>query len=139
MDAPPRRTADKATQVKSPSAGAAIYGKAWTFQPGFRSAVAGARLLAVRAMKIVLRHTSTGRYYRAPGEWVRRADNALAFDDLNSAQQFVQAHHLNQTQTVYRLAPYLIPLLHQTEPSFWKGFAQGGRDQASASNPFSRN
>jgi hypothetical protein len=80
-------------------------------------------------MKIVLRHKSTGRYYSAPHKWVRRSDNALAFEDLIAAQQFLEAHHLGQTQTVYRLAPYLMPLLRQLHCSLWDSWAQSHRSR----------
>lgn len=63
-------------------------------------------------MKVVLRHQATGRYYSAPGKWVRRADNALAFENAVAACDFVRSHQIPETQAVYRLAPYLIPLLH---------------------------
>jgi hypothetical protein len=75
-------------------------------------------------MKIVLLHKSTGRYYRAPQDWVRRSDNALAFEDLTEALEFLRAHHLGQTQTVYRLAPYLMPLLQEPPHSMWTSCPQ---------------
>jgi hypothetical protein len=75
-------------------------------------------------MKIVLRHKTTGRYYRAPGKWVRRADNALTFDAVDSAQQFLRAHHIEQTQAVLRLAPYLMPLLNGPEARMWEHWLQ---------------
>ena len=62
-------------------------------------------------MKIVLRHKATGRYYCARGCWVRRADNALAFDDVRAARQFSRKNHLVQVQPVQRLAPYVAALL----------------------------
>ena len=65
-------------------------------------------------MKVVLRHQTTGRYYAASGEWVRRADNALSFDDTISAQAFLRMHQLGMTQAVFRLAPYVTSLLQQT-------------------------
>lgn len=70
-------------------------------------------------MKIVLRHKVTGRYYNAPGKWVRRADNALTFDDVPAAREFSRVNHLEQTQPVQRLAPYLMGLLHSPRHSFW--------------------
>ena len=70
-------------------------------------------------MKIVIRHKVTGRYYNAPGKWVRRADNALTFDDVLAAREFTRANHLEQTQPVQRLAPYLMGLLSNPQPSFW--------------------
>ncbi len=64
-------------------------------------------------MKIVLRHNLTGRYYNSPGEWVRRSDNALVFDDVSSASDFSRLNHLDGAQPVPRLAPYLMALLRQ--------------------------
>jgi hypothetical protein len=75
-------------------------------------------------MKVVLRNQQTGRYYSAAGDWVRRADNALAFDDALSAQDYLRVNCIDGTQPVYRLAPYLIPLLHahdsQRRHSIWE-------------------
>lgn len=71
-------------------------------------------------MKVVLCHQSTGRYYQSPGQWVRRADNALTFEDLRAASQFSQDHHLQQATPVYRLAPYLMPLLQDDNDSVWQ-------------------
>ena len=71
-------------------------------------------------MKIVLRHTETRRYYQAPGQWVRRADNALAFEDFGAALQFSEANGLAKTLPVQRLAPYLMPLLRERRTSIWE-------------------
>ncbi len=70
-------------------------------------------------MEVVLIHLSTGRYYQSPGKWVRRADNALAFDELCTARAFSKAHDLIETQPVHRLAPYLIPLLDRDSRAVW--------------------
>ena len=64
-------------------------------------------------MKVVLRHQFTGRYYSASGAWVRRSDNAMIFDDALSANDYQRSHQIDGTQAVYRLAPYLIPLLQE--------------------------
>jgi hypothetical protein len=73
-------------------------------------------------MKIVLRHKITGRYYQAPGKWVRRADNALTFEDVGAAREFSRVKHLSEVQPVQRLAPYLMPLLEKRHPSIWHGW-----------------
>jgi len=70
-------------------------------------------------MKIVLRHKTTGRYYDASGQWVRRADNALAFDDLSAAHEFTRIHHIQCTQAVQRLAPYMAALLRSPRRPMW--------------------
>lgn len=70
-------------------------------------------------MKIVLRHQSTGRYYQSPGQWVRRADNALTFEDAGTAVQFCRLHSIGEARPVHRLAPYLMTLLKSSERSFW--------------------
>ena len=70
-------------------------------------------------MKVVLRHTATGRYFQSPGKWVRRADNALAFDAVDAAHEYLRAHRLEKTQAVHRLAPYLIPLLRGPQAAMW--------------------
>jgi hypothetical protein len=79
-------------------------------------------------MKVVLRHQMTGRYYSAPGKWVRRADNALAFDDAATAQDFLRTNRILRARPVYRLAPYLIPLLHAHERqhtvSIWESWTE---------------
>jgi len=75
-------------------------------------------------MKVVLRHKATGHYYRAPGQWVRRADNALAFEDVADARKFSRSHRLARAQAVYRLAPYLLPLLHEQQSSMWEAWTQ---------------
>ena len=65
-------------------------------------------------MKIVLRHRVTGRYYSESGKWVRRADNALAFDHVDAAREFCESHQLQRkTQPVHRLAPYVMGLLQR--------------------------
>jgi hypothetical protein len=66
-------------------------------------------------MKVVLRHQFTGRYYSASGAWVRRSDNAMIFDDALSANNYQRSHQIDGTQAVYRLAPYLIPLLQEQD------------------------
>ncbi len=70
-------------------------------------------------MKIVLRHKTTGHYYRSPGKWVRRADNALTFDAADAAHAYSLEHHLDEAQAVLRLAPYLIPLLQHPRNAAW--------------------
>jgi hypothetical protein len=80
-------------------------------------------------MKVVLRHKVTGRYYQSPGKWVRRADNALAFDALDTARKFSRLHHLAETQPVHRLAPYLMPLLHQPDHVIWESWMRGSAGQ----------
>ena len=76
-------------------------------------------------MKVVLRHKTTGRYYQAPGQWVRRADNARAFDDVGAAREFSRHNHLLRSQPVFRLAPYLMPLLLQPPPTIWDNWMRG--------------
>ena len=92
-------------------------------------------------MKVVLRHKGTGRYYQSPGKWVRRADNALAFDAVDAARRFVRTHRLEETQAVHRLAPYLIPLLHGPRSSVWKGWLHARSSQWywERANKFGRN
>ena len=70
-------------------------------------------------MKIVLRHRVTGRYYSAPGKWVRRADNALSFDHVDAAREFSESHHLKSAQPVRRLAPYVMGLLQGPSAPLW--------------------
>ena len=77
-------------------------------------------------MKIVLRHKLTGRYYNAPGRWVRRADNALTFDDVVAAREFSRLNHLEKTQAVQRLAPYMMSLLQKPRHTVWETW-NGGR------------
>lgn len=74
-------------------------------------------------MKVVLRHITTGRYYHSPGKWVRRADNALAFEDVGTALQFSRLNRLGEAQPVHRLAPYLMPLLRSSDRSGWEVWA----------------
>jgi hypothetical protein len=76
-------------------------------------------------MKVVLRHTVTRRYYQAPGKWVRRADNALAFEDFGSAIEFSRLKRLSRTRPVQRLAPYLMPLLLR-ESTIWDTWHRSG-------------
>jgi len=76
-------------------------------------------------MKIVLRHKKTGRYYNGPGQWVRRADNALAFDDLLAAREFSRMNHLEQAQPVQRLAPYMMALLQKPARPLWDVWRRG--------------
>lgn len=66
-------------------------------------------------MKLVLRHQTTGRYYSAAGAWVRRADNALAFDNAAAARDYLRSRRISRAQAVYRLAPFLIPLVLEHE------------------------
>lgn len=77
-------------------------------------------------MKIVLLHKITGRYYHAPGQWVRRADNALAFEDVGAAREFSRRNHLPEVHPVPRLAPYLMPLLEKRHHSMWDGWRPRG-------------
>jgi hypothetical protein len=51
---------------------------------------------------------------------VRRADNALVFEDVGAAVEFSRIHHIGQTLPVHRLAPYLMPLLQRPRASIWK-------------------
>jgi hypothetical protein len=92
-------------------------------------------------MKIVLRHTVTRRYYQAPGKWVRRADNALAFEDFAAAIEFSRLKRLSRARPVQRLAPYLMPLLHSDAPNVWATWARdGGTDwYAEQLSRFNRN
>ena len=92
-------------------------------------------------MKVVLRHNATGRYYRAPYEWVRRADNALAFDDVTAAQKFLQLHQLKDALPVYRFAPFLMSLLQnacETNLPAWTE-AERARWLEQRSSRFNRN
>lgn len=73
---------------------------------------------AVTGMKIVLRHNLTGRYYNGHGQWVRRADNAAAFDDVCAAAEYARKHHLRDIRPVRRLAPYMKELLNVMECRF---------------------
>jgi len=68
-------------------------------------------------MKVVLRHKKTGHYYHAPGEWVRRADNALTFENVHAAKEFCRQEHLLEVQAVQRLAPYLMSLMEDRPQS----------------------
>lgn len=70
-------------------------------------------------MKIVLRHIVTRRYYQAPGKWVRRADNALAFEDFAAAIEFSRVKRLSRARPVQRLAPFLMPLLQREPAGVW--------------------
>lgn len=81
-------------------------------------------------MKIVLRHKTTGRYFQSPGRWVRRADNALSFDALEFAQEYQRRHHIEETQAVLRLAPYLIPLLNSPRAVVWEKWLQSRASHA---------
>ena len=89
-------------------------------------------------MKVVLRHQLTGRYYRSPGNWVRRADNALAFDDAPTALQFCELHDLPEARPVYRLAPYLMTLLKHSDRSMWT-YTRGYRWNPQRDERFVRN
>jgi hypothetical protein len=92
-------------------------------------------------MKVVLRHKITGRYYQAPGQWVRRADNARTFADPGAARQFSRHNRLLSAQPVFRLAPYLMPLLQQKCPTIWDGWMRGCAVNRHSVRPgkFSRN
>lgn len=92
-------------------------------------------------MKIVLRHKSTGRYYRSPGKWVRRSDNALAFDEVSVARAYSATHKLGSAQPVQRLAPYLMPLLHRSRKSVWAEWLRTRSSQwyAERANRFGKN
>jgi phosphoserine phosphatase len=92
-------------------------------------------------MKIVLRHKTTGRYYREPGKWVRRADNALAFDAVEAARQYLSSHGIEETQAVLRLAPYLMPLLQVPQAKTWESWlhSSSGQWYADRVNRFGRN
>lgn len=92
-------------------------------------------------MKVVLRHKVTGRYYRSPGQWVRRADNALAFDAVDAARAFSRTHRIESTQAVHRLAPYLMPLLHRSRQTAWQSWLRGqmGQWYSDRAHNFARN
>jgi DNA-directed RNA polymerase len=76
-------------------------------------------------MKVVLCHTVTRRYYQAPGKWVRRADNAMSFEDFGTAIEFSRQNRLSRARPVQRLAPYLMPLLHRPQPIVWQSWMRG--------------
>lgn len=80
-------------------------------------------------MKIVLINKVTGRYYHAPGQWVRRADNALVFDNVTAAVRFSRLNHLSDTLPVARLAPYMMRLLQDQQMAFWKAWRRGQATQ----------
>ena len=88
-------------------------------------------------MKVVLRHQTTGRYYHSPGQWVRRADNALTFEDASVALQFCRTYCLADTQPVHRMAPYLMTLLARSECQTWK--PAGNRFRIEDTEKFIRN
>jgi hypothetical protein len=75
-------------------------------------------------MKVVLRHKVSGQYYCAPGKWVRRADNALVFESVIAAREFSRVRRLGNTHAVFRLAPFLMPLLHERQQSMWEAWTQ---------------
>jgi hypothetical protein len=75
-------------------------------------------------MNIVLRHRRTGRYYNRAGRWVRRADNALVFDDVCAARDYSKNHQLDEALPVQRLAPYMMALLRQPGSNALKGWAR---------------
>jgi hypothetical protein len=91
-------------------------------------------------MKIVLINKMTGRYYHAPGHWVRRADNALTFENLSAAEKFTRVNHLNNAHPVERFAPYMMELLRCSSDAFWKssnrGHATGWADWCSSASQY---
>jgi hypothetical protein len=62
-------------------------------------------------MKYVLRNQSTGRYLKRVGQWVRRVEDAMTFDDMVEVREYCQAHRLDGLQPVRRFMPYLASLL----------------------------
>ena len=92
-------------------------------------------------MKFVLRHKKTGRYYHSPGKWVRRADNALAFENAHAAQEFCRRKHLLEVQPVQRLAPYLMSLIGKRRQSVWESWVseRSGHRAPEPISKFNRN
>ncbi len=92
-------------------------------------------------MKVVLRHIITGRYYQSPRQWVRRADNALAFEDFCGAREFSKLNGLFSTRPVQRLAPYLMPLLHRRPATIWDTWRRSRASEwySEKANKFFRN
>ena len=90
-------------------------------------------------MKIVLINKVTGRYYHGPGQWVRRSDNALTFEDVSAAQQFSRAHHLANALPVERLAPYIRELLQRPCMAFWISWRRRSGAHGGALDPVTWN
>ena len=65
-------------------------------------------------MKYVLRNKVTGRYLKRKGQWVRRMDEAMTFEDMGEVREYCQALGLEDVQPIQRLMPYLMSLLRQT-------------------------
>ena len=107
--------------------------------PDFRSEPCNSNVLLATEMKIVLINKVTGRYYHGPGQWVRRSDNALAFEDVSTAKQFSRAHHLSNTLPVERLAPYVRELLQRPRLAFWMTWIRSTPAAGAESIPFSWN
>lgn len=68
-------------------------------------------------MSIVLRHKISGLYYRGPGRWVRRADNARVFESASAAESYSQRNGLADAQPVPSLAPCLLSMIRRPRPS----------------------
>ncbi len=51
-------------------------------------------------MKVFLRNTQTGQYYRGPAEWTRYPSRALDFEQLSRATQLAVASHLKNVEVL---------------------------------------
>jgi hypothetical protein len=108
--------------------------------PDFRQRPNDFSVSLATEMKIVLINKVTGRYYHGPGQWVRRSDNALTFEDASAARQFSRTHHLSNALPVERLAPYVRDLLRRPCLTLWMVWNRSSSASGSESlQPFSWN
>lgn len=51
-------------------------------------------------VRIVLRHRTTGLYYRGAHQWVRNGYDAMTFLNIIDAEAFCRAHELSELQCI---------------------------------------
>lgn len=56
---------------------------------------------AIGKMKTLLRKISTGLYLRAPGQWTSNPWEALDFESIDGALQFIRSLHLTDVEMAF--------------------------------------
>ena len=73
-------------------------------------------------VRIVLRDRESGKYYRAPEEWVTNAYDALTFSNIIDAESFCRTNDLHRLQMIQQ-SGYFYRAPRYQPPSHGRGQA----------------
>ena len=71
-------------------------------------------------MKAFIEHDESGLLYQQEGQWVRNANEALAFPTKEDADTFRRMRQIEVAHTVFRLDPGLIARLSSRVPGIFQ-------------------